>query len=429
MEKSRNSYRNLRSKVILLLSFLLIGFLSIYITTQRANTSLRNEILDHAMIAASAINGDQIVRLKGTSEDLQTPTYIYLKKQLASIRKATPICRFAYLLGRKETGEVFFYADSEPIGSKDESPAGEIYNEITKQEILIFSTGKGITMGPTTDRWGTWVSAEVPIYDSRTNRVIAIMGMDFDAKHWSWYILTRAAFPAGILLLATMIALIAVVLASVILKKRETEKRLLKSESTLNVVLDSTADGILAVDTNGSTLYTNKRLSDIWRLPFPIDDTQIKTHLEEALSHKRSKDEDVTCKVIDPQDSNTECFDTIELTDGRYVEYLSRPLLKETNLVGRLWSVRDITERKNAEKQIQSLAEMQQTLTKIASTFINVPLDQIDTTIMDALQFMGMFTKADRVYIFSYDFLSDRANNTLRISFARRLSMRPNGIL
>jgi hypothetical protein len=44
MEKSRNSYRNLRSKVILLLSFLLIGFLSIYITTQRANTSLRNEI-------------------------------------------------------------------------------------------------------------------------------------------------------------------------------------------------------------------------------------------------------------------------------------------------------------------------------------------------------------------------------------------------
>lgn len=71
-------------------------------------------------------------------------------------------------------------------------------------------------MGPTTDRWGTWVSAEVPIYDSRTNRVIAIMGMDFDAKHWSWYILTRAAFPASIFLLATMIALIAVVLASIL---------------------------------------------------------------------------------------------------------------------------------------------------------------------------------------------------------------------
>lgn len=397
--------------VILLLTFLLFGFLSIYITTKKANNNLRNEILDHALIGASAINDRQIKSLKGTSEDLQTVDYIYLKKQLASIRKATPNCRFLYLLGRKETGEVFFVADSEPIGSKDKSPAGEIYSEVTSQELLIFSTGKGITLGPTTDRWGTWLSAEVPIYDSQSKRVIAILGMDFDAKNWNWYIMTRAAFPAGILILATILALIAVILISVILKKRETEKRLLKSESTLNVVLDSTADGILAVDSTGNTLYSNSRFSEILQISSTTEN-QKSTSLLNTLSTKLSDNESLTCRVLEIQNSDNECFDTFELSNGRFIEYLTRPLQKESNQIGRLWSFRDITERKNAEMKIHSLAEMQKTLTKIASTFINVPLDQIDTTINDALQFMGIFMKADRVYIFSYDFSLDIATNT-----------------
>ena len=319
--------------VILLLTFLLFGFLSIYITTKRANNNLRNEILDHALIVASAINDRQIKSLKGTSEDLQTVDYIYLKKQLASIRKATPNCRFLYLLGRKETGEVFFFADSEQIGSKDESPAGEIYSEVTSQELLIFSTGKGITLGPTTDRWGTWVSAEVPIYDSQSKKVIAILGMDFDAKNWNWYIMTRAAFPAGILILATILALIAVILISVILKKRETEKRLLKSESTLNVVLDSTADGILAVDSTGNTLYSNSRFSEILQISSSAEN-QRSTSLLNTLSTKLLDNENLKCRVLEIQNSDNECFDTFELSDGRFIEYLTRPLQKESTRSG-----------------------------------------------------------------------------------------------
>lgn len=398
--------------VILLLTFLLFGFLSIYITTKRANKNLRNEILDHALIGASAINDKQIKELKGSTEDLQTQDYIYLKKQLASIRRATPNCRFLYLLGRKSNGVVYFYADSEPIGSKDESPAGEVYDEINPQELSIFSTGKGLTMGPTKDRWGTWISAEVPIYDTQTGNVLAILGMDFNAKYWRWYVFTRAAFPAGILLLATIIALIAVKLATAILKKRATERMLLKSESTLNVVLDSTADGILAVDQAGATLYSNKRFSEILQINHSRTEEPSDKSLIKTLSSKLSDNENRSCRVHEIQNSGDECFDTLELSDGRFIEYLTRPLQKDSSLIGRLWSFRDVTERKNAEMQIQSLAEMQQTLTKIASTFINVPLDQIDKTINEALHFMGMFTKADRVYVFSYDFSLDTATNT-----------------
>lgn len=44
--------------------------------------------------------------------------------------------------------------------------------------------GKSILTKPTTDRWGTWVSALVPIKDQQTGKVIAVFGVDYPAKQW-----------------------------------------------------------------------------------------------------------------------------------------------------------------------------------------------------------------------------------------------------
>ncbi len=130
-----------------------------------------------------------------------------LKEQLARARKANEKYRFVYLMGRRSDGRIFFYVDSEPVGSKDESPAGQIYEEVSQEYLRIFETKTELVEGPVTDRWGTWISALVPILDPQTNDLIAVLGMDIDAGDWKWNIAAKAALPTG-LILALLILLI-----------------------------------------------------------------------------------------------------------------------------------------------------------------------------------------------------------------------------
>ncbi len=101
--------------------------------------------------------------------------------------------------------------------------------------------------------------------------------------------------------------------------------------------------------------------------------------------------------------------------DGRIV-WLSTngmPLIDNTgNLRGYRGSDTDITERKKAEEELLRQTGMQELLTKIASTYISLSLDQVDAAIENSLGELGKFVAADRVYIFDYDFNQQICINT-----------------
>ncbi len=166
----------------------------------RADREMRADLLRQTQLVAQGIRLEQIRALSGAVGDTESPTYLRLKEQLASVRIANPECRFGYLFGRRDNGTVFFYVDSEPPGSKDFSPPGQTYDEGSAVLRGVFDQGVPDTEGPTTDRWGTFVSSLVPIRDPATGKTVAVLGLDIDASTWRATQAARAALPVGLAL-------------------------------------------------------------------------------------------------------------------------------------------------------------------------------------------------------------------------------------
>ncbi|TVQ67883.1 MAG: GAF domain-containing protein [Balneolaceae bacterium] len=71
-----------------------------------------------------------------------------------------------------------------------------------------------------------------------------------------------------------------------------------------------------------------------------------------------------------------------------------------------------ILDRNQAEDQLQHQSHLQEILMKIASTYINVPLGEMEDTIRRSLVELAAFARADRVYIFEYDWDRQFCRNT-----------------
>lgn len=157
-----NSSKNRRGRLVLLVAILLAGALCTWWLASRADREMRADLLAQTRLTDGALNIERVMSLTGTEADLSSPEYLRLKEQLAAVRAANPKCRFVYLMGRRADGAVFFLADSEPAGSENESPAGQVYAEASEEVHRVFNTHTAAVEGPVTDRWGTWITALVP---------------------------------------------------------------------------------------------------------------------------------------------------------------------------------------------------------------------------------------------------------------------------
>jgi len=195
------------SSIALFITFGLGGWI-----VYEADRNMRGELLQKTRLVAQTLDIERIQKLSGTKADLLNPGYQRLKQQLAMIRSATPRCRFAYLIGHKNHGTLFFYVDSEAERSSDYSPPGQLFEEPSDEFKKIFVTRIPFTEGPVSDRWGTWISALFPLTNPQTGAVVAVMGMDIAAQDWGWDVAAKAALPLGFMLVL-MIGLISTLFA------------------------------------------------------------------------------------------------------------------------------------------------------------------------------------------------------------------------
>ena len=148
-----------------------------------ADRELRARWLKHAYLLQQAMPAGFDSALSGTEADLGTPAYLQLKSRLARLRADTPDCRYVYLIGRLPDRSIFFFADSEPAGSPDESPAGQIYPEANEGMHAALDGEGGQTFGPYVDSYSRWVSAFAPL-PGGPGGVRVVLGLDVDARDW-----------------------------------------------------------------------------------------------------------------------------------------------------------------------------------------------------------------------------------------------------
>ncbi|MBF0555399.1 MAG: PAS domain S-box protein [Nitrospirae bacterium] len=127
-----------------------------------------------------------------------------------------------------------------------------------------------------------------------------------------------------------------------------------KTKSLLTATLESTADGILVVDMRGRITYYNQKFVDIWHIPDSLlstkDDDTVLSYAIEQLSEPELFIAKVKELYSNPSESS---FDTIELKDGRIFERYSQPQKMDDEIVGRVWSFRNVTIRKAAERSLK----------------------------------------------------------------------------
>jgi diguanylate cyclase (GGDEF)-like protein len=123
-------------------------------------------------------------------------------------------------------------------------------------------------------------------------------------------------------------------------------------EALLAATLESTGEGILACDDH-RVLAFNRRFVEMWKLDVESlrDVAAVRAHIArhtDPMSALTSHANELFIGI------DGESVDILELLDGRVFERWSRPQLVNNEIVGRVWSFRDITSQRRAEAALRA---------------------------------------------------------------------------
>jgi signal transduction histidine kinase len=224
------------------------------------------------------------------------------------------------------------------------------------------------------------------------------------------------------------------------LEVKRHEKDRLKNEEELRwrtaffeAQVDSAPDGVLVVDRQDRKILQNQRLNDMMQIPKEIaedpDDLRQREYVRSSL---RNPDQFIEKIIYLNSHPDEVCNDEVELLNGTIVERYSSPVRdKAGNYYGRIWTFRDITERRQLEEQFRQSQKMEaigQLTGGIAHDFNNLL-----TVILGCSEFIGEEAKENprlsKMAKMILDAAQRGADLTHRmLAFARRQALQPRAV-
>jgi PAS domain S-box-containing protein len=133
-------------------------------------------------------------------------------------------------------------------------------------------------------------------------------------------------------------------------ERRRAEAEREHSLSLLEATLESTADGIMVADLAGRVTRFNQKFGAMWRVPRELlasGEERALAAVVEQLQDPQAFIDGVRALYSQPE---AESLDTLHFRDGRVFERYSQPQRLAGEVVGRVWSFRDVSERAHAEQ-------------------------------------------------------------------------------
>ena len=130
--------------------------------------------------------------------------------------------------------------------------------------------------------------------------------------------------------------------------------------SLQQATLESTADGLLVVDTEGRIVSYNRRLAEMWRIPGAVlDSGDDRTAIAYVLDQLRDPAQFLSKVQELYAHRDAKSFDVLDFKDGRTFERYSQPQRIGGRIVGRVWSFRDVTDRQRLAQRLARLEKME----------------------------------------------------------------------